>query len=733
MAPRLIVLPGPSSHLEFTRYVDNRAGPLEPVELCGHLELIIADENSHHQLEKILEAETLLSRHAETLTGHLEQALVLAEEDDGVYSDSSWYRPSIAKHDQNPKHEGNGLGRLIDLVRDGYLALATASPARAETLLRRWVLHGQSLFQRLALHALAENPKSDIRLARKLLISGRKPGIWNWELQREALRFFRLAGSRLPRSLRAEMVRVIHTGPKPRPKNPPANYRDLICREKALRLQKLAVSGARLDKRSRALADALLPPAQGEDEERDEFTRWRGEARWVGEEEFAPDDLIKGSMDDVAGALETEHIDQYQFRGLVRAKPVKVARALRRLAAHDRWPAMYWEYFLRSISDEREEPKKRRRLRAHVVRLLGQAPDDLFTQIGAAGADLVRELASAYETDREHEIQRLWSRVWAAAGTAEGMLIVALDDPITDALNHPAGKLADAAVSRLLKYELKAGDGLPATVRPYFDAIAADRNGHLGRVMLATRLHYLFAVDSEWVGEQLIPLLNPAHSEEASNLWYAYGWSRSIGPDLLQALKEPLLQILHDGGIRPRTARNLTMVLISVCLEAPNELSDDEVDRVVETMPEEGLKTVLTSLQTALRGEPMERAQGWREKVQPWLQKHWPRAAVRNTAGTSSGLLNMLTNCGEAYSEAAHWCLDYLQPTEGDLFRLHDGGLARQFPEPTLEVLDRVVGPDGLPGHHRHILHQILDQMSEAMPNIEANRRFQRLYRAATE
>ena len=569
MAPRLIVLPGPGSHLEFTRYVDKSARPLKPVELCGHPKLIIGDETSHHQLEKILEGETLLSRHAETLTGHLEQALVLAEEDDGVYSNSSWYRPSIAKHDQNPKHEGNGLSRLIDLVRDGYLALATASPARAENLLRRWVLPGRPLFQRLALHALAENPKSDIRLARKLLISGRKPGIWNWELQRETLRFFRLAGSRLPRSLRAEIVRAIHPGPKARPKNRPPNYPEWIRREKALRLQKLAVSGARLDKRSRALADALVPAAQGEEEERDEFTRWRGEARWVGEEEFAPDDLLKGSMVDVAGALKNGHIDQYQFRGLVRAKPVKVARALRQLAAHDQWPAMYWEHFLWSISDGQEESKKGRRLRAHVVRMLSQAPDDLFTQIGAASADLVKELASAYETDREHEIQRLWSRVWAAAGTAEGMLIVGLDDPITDALNHPGGKLADAAVSRLLKYELKAGDGLPATVRPYFDAIAADRNGHLGRVMLATRLHYLFAVDSEWVGEQLIPLLNPARSEEASNLWYAYGWSRSIGPDLLQALKEPLLQILHDGGLRPRTARNLTMVVIAICLEGP--------------------------------------------------------------------------------------------------------------------------------------------------------------------
>ena len=47
--------------------------------------------------------------------------------------------------------------------------------ARGDNLVRRWVLSGHSLFRRLALHALTENRKSDIRLAKTLLVSGRRP------------------------------------------------------------------------------------------------------------------------------------------------------------------------------------------------------------------------------------------------------------------------------------------------------------------------------------------------------------------------------------------------------------------------------------------------------------------------------------------------------------------------------------------------------------------------------
>ena len=57
--------------------------------------------------------------------------------------------------------------------------------------------------------------------------------------------------------------------------------------------------------------------------------------------------------------------------------------------------------------------------------------------------------------------------------------------------------------------------------------------------MLATRLHYLFAIDPDWVGEHMIPRLDPGSSEEACDLWSAYGWSPTVGPDLLRAFKEP--------------------------------------------------------------------------------------------------------------------------------------------------------------------------------------------------
>ena len=139
----------------------------------------------------------------------------------------------------------------------------------------------------------------------------------------------------------------------------------------------------------------------------------------VGEEELAPTDLVEGSMYDVARAIEDERIGQYPFRGLARAKPVKVARALRQLAEHGKWPAMYWEPFLWTVADDPEASAARRRLQRHVARVLGEAPEELYRGIGSAAADFVKELANRYGTDEEPEIETLWTKAWAG-GRAEG-------------------------------------------------------------------------------------------------------------------------------------------------------------------------------------------------------------------------------------------------------------------------------------------------------------------------
>ena len=326
------------------------------------------------------------------------------------------------------------------------------------------------------------------------------------------------------------------------------------------------------------------------DNERDEFTRWSGEPQWIGDEDFAPRNLLDGTVADVATAVRDEEVTPDQFRGLARVQTEKAAEALQQLGTEDRWPPTFWQQFLWSVPDSPEQPGEEAALKERVSQILVRAPDELFDEIDSTVAEFVKGLASAYEVEREPEIEALWARAWRAVGRRMPEAIGVSDEPLTDALNDPAGRLADAALARLSKHRPGVGDNLPASVLPYFEAIAREPNGHLGRVMLATKLHYLFAVDPEWVGERLIPLFSPGQSAEAGNLWYAYGWSQTIGPNLLLALKASFLAVFREGEISARTERNLTLLFLVICLEAPNELTDDEVHGVMGALSEDALR-----------------------------------------------------------------------------------------------------------------------------------------------
>ena len=727
LAPRLIVRPGPGPRLAFEQYLGEKVGSIELIEACGHLKVTSGDEPIRYDVKDILENADVLARHAETLSDYLEQALELGAEDDEVYEDSYLYRPSVVVHDQNQEHDD--WTHLIDLVRDGYFALVATDRARGDNLLRRWVLSRRSLFNRLALHALTEDSSSDIRLARRLLIAGRAPGVWKLDLRREVLRFFRLAGSRLPRSLRAEIVRAIHAGPKSNWGKGQPDYAQIIRREKALRLHKLIESGARLDKRSRALAEELGPYDAGGDE-RDEFLAWH-EGGWIGDEEFAPKKLLEGSVADVALALENEEIGRDAFRGFVLSKPVKATLALRRVAARGRWPASIWQGFLWALAGFGEPKRPQRRLKECVARLLAEAPEELFANVGSAAAGFVKDLAEEHGTDRESELRTLWTKAWSGIGTDQPETSE-LNEPLTDALNHAAGKLAEAALIRLWKYEPKTGAGLPPSVRPYFDSIGTDPAGRLGRVMLATNLHPLFAIDPEWTREHLVARLSRARSEEANSLWDGYGSSPRVGPNLLKAFKEPFLEMLCNGLEASRRERNLTGLFMAICLDAPSELAAEEIHRVVDSVSEDALQTTLDSLKNRLRGEGEERARIWREKVRPWLETYWPRSAARNTAGTSLAMLQLLVECGDAFPDAVAWSLPYLRPLVGHgLFGLGGNQHVGQHPESMLELLDTVIVEEDLPVHQKSPLLKILNQLGAAKPALKEDSRFQRLYRLA--
>ena len=472
--------------------------------------------------------------------------------------------------------------------------------------------------------------------------------------------FLRWAGKRLPPDLRSDIIDAIHAGPKSKKIRKSFGSDEELCKEQALFLYMLGMSGIKLDKKSRAMSETIAPKVEGIEEEPDEFLGWEKYER-IGIEDYAPKHLLKGSVEDIVVELESDQLAQDKLRGLAARKPVKVVSALRRLGKQGKWPARYWREFLWELP----KPKHPARLQNHVARVVAGAPDELFGETASAVAVLVHRLADAWGTDREAEFGVLWTKSWTGKGEG-GSEMADRDELLTNALNHPARKLAEAALIRLWKYELRAGTGFPVPVRPYFDAMAEDPLGHQSRVLLATRLHPLFAVDPKWTRQHLIARLACLKSQEAVDLWSAYSWSPSLGPDLLKAIRAPFLEILRDNRLEDRRMRRLRYLFMAVCLDAPGDLTEGEIRDIVAPMPEQGLLTVLDSLRQRLTGTPDERQRIWDEKLHPWLCEYWPREQQRNTGKTSEIILEMLAECGDAFPQAAKWWLTYLRPVEGE-------------------------------------------------------------------
>ena len=731
IAPRLVACPGPSPHLLLRPLFSKKAKPIRPINACGHLKLVSGDENFQYTLESILANSTALSRHADTLTNYLDQALDLIETADNEISNSSFYRPSIAEHDQNRNSENWTL--LIDLARDSYFKLVDAAPARGDNLLSRWVLSDRILFKRLALHALTENPKSDIQHARKLLVAGRRPCIWEWELNREVLRFFRMAGRRLPRSLRAEIVRTIHNGPMTKSKKATYAEAKSIRGEKALRFCKLIASGARLDKKSRELVEEFDSNREAGLNERNEFLVWTDNLETMSAEEYIPKELLDSSVDDVTTVLENKKIGNYGFRKFALRYPVKIASALRRIANRGAWPLTFWIDFLWTIAITHENPIHHARLRNYVAQVLTTAPAEVFTKVDSAAAVLIKRIAGEYGIAQEPELQVIWTKAWGGIGKMRTE-VQNEDDALTTALNHAAGMLAGAALIRLWKYEPRDGKGLPLPVRYYFDTISHDPSGRFGRVMLAANLSKLFAIDPEWVKKNLIPRLSLQSSEEARDLWSAHGRSKAFSHDLLLAFKSMFFQVLQDTEIDQRSKVDLVRLFMSICLERPKYLTPSEVRDVVRSVSRDALPIVLDCVKSRLNGDNAARARMWREKLGVWLQNYWPKAGGRNTPKTSSAMLEMIAKCGDAFEDAAVWSLDFLQPVANPyLYPLNKSNLAKRHPELVLSILNEIVKAGIILDYKKGELREILIIILDAKDSLSDDTRFKRLYKISVD
>lgn len=496
----------------------------------------------------------------------------------------------------------------------------------------------------------------------------------------------------------------------------------------SLRLRKLADAGVQLDQEARALADEFRP-ASPEDEEREEFRVWSGAARWMSPKEKIPPSWQKPGLDELVTALQNGELSAGGFEAIALARPCTAYLAIRQLGVRGNWPLEYWQRLLWAamhLTHEKKLPAHRER---NLADLLSAAPRPVFAEIDVAAADFIGSFANTCPVDDEGAFHQLWERAWTEISDAT---LVQDDDTLTQALNSAPGKLGEAALHRLWKYEPKASGGLPEQVAPYFDTIAVDDAGRLGRVMLATQLSNLFSIDPAWTSEKLLPKMNWAASGEARDLWTAYAWSASAGPNLLHAFKPAFLEALRRYDQIGEQRSNLVYLFTSICLEVPSAFTSRQIHDVIRALPEGGLVAIGYFLEEQLNGGPEERADQWRIRIAPWLARYWPSEGRLNTTATSLALVGCLLNTGNAFPDAVGWALEFLRPgTDHILWRVQEGGLHKNWPSASLDLLIAIVPGDQLPPWECQSLREILDEMRGEHHDVEANQKFVSLYRRA--
>ena len=109
--------------------------------------------------------------------------------------------------------------------------------------------------------------------------------------------------------------------------------------------------------------------------------------------------------------------------------------------------------------------------------------------------------------------------------------VVDSEDPYFEAINHPAGDLAQFWMN-VVAHEWRAHtdtwSGLPDQLRAALDRMVHDqsRNGLLARVLLSMRLRFLTGADPGWAKSRLMPLFSwdrgTADAFEVRGIWRSF-------------------------------------------------------------------------------------------------------------------------------------------------------------------------------------------------------------------
>ena len=706
---------------------DSGSGELDDLVHCR---VVLSSDYVHSRLRDLHEnpywieaLPDLLDDFSTVLRDALDLFQELGRADD-KYDPSLVSQPSISDHSQNVNTSDWTV--LINLTRDAWLETAKVSLQRAQLAAEAWSMAPYPVFRRLAYFAAAQKGVIPPRKSLDWLLGDDHWWLWSCATHREAIRLLVALAPVLDPEMSAELEQAVLAGP-PRvmyePDMEPELWTGIVERGVWLRLAKLEDAGATLTTEATAKLKELTsqhPDLSFGADEREEFPIWSGGGSEFGD--FVATPRRRREL--------VDYLKQHRGRDFWQGDDWRrrciddfptTACALHALARDDDWPVDRWRDALQVWTDEKLTKRSWRYMRP----VLARAPDDVLLSLAPGVAWWLEHVAKGLHGYEAHFLE-FCKRMLALdhdVDRDEG-------DPVGQAINHPVGRITEALLSLWTATSLEDGQGLATELRPVVTELCDVRIGKFrhGRVLLAMRLVTLFRVDRVWTVQHLVPLFDWQRSlSEAHGAWEGFFCSPRLYRPLMEVIKGSFLDTASHYENLGRHGAHHPAWLTFAALDPGDTFTRQELRKATEALPERGLRRAAGALVDSLESAGERRAEHWKNRTLPYLQKIWPKSIDKLTPAISESLGRVCIAAGDAFPAAVEELRDWLQPPEYPglvMLRLKESKLCSRFPDPVLEFLHLIVGENML---GLEDLKVCLEQIRAAKPGLKNDSRFQGL------
>jgi hypothetical protein len=316
-----------------------------------------------------------------------------------------------------------------------------------------------------------------------------------------------------------------------------------------------------------------------------------------------------------------------------------------------------------------------------------------------------------------------------------------VSDTLTEALNSPAGRLAEILIKRMEKGE--NGEEISAPVRTRLDKLvsATGNYGALARVRLAAEVGLFYERAPSWTKKNILPLFDWS-SPEALNVWTARKYSSYIGsPQLFGLTKQSFLELfgrpeVTDDDLRVYGDWLALIVIANQAKSGGYPISNTEARSALRSAGVRALTSFSHRLAIEMEAiEPEEKAEFWKEVIGPVFESVWPLDAELQSPVLTFKLVQILRATGDAFPKAADVIIPFIQPEDPrNHTSVYSISTAEEMyaasPEKMLDLASTIAG--NAPNGTIYGLTTVLTRIRERAPHLANTRTFQRLLSQAT-